>query len=242
MSLGLREGRFATRRRRRRRIIWWLVVVLSLGAVAYQAYEAGSHLARWEVTSLSEKIGKFDNTVAALEARTIELEAALQVERERGQEWRQRYQTDVPTGLLKEYLDLIQKRLGDGLTTERLAFLINTAHERRSCAGEPISKRFLAQTLLHKGANDSVSFASNIVTVTAIGKSVRDKAGNPEAWYDPAQPIDAIFTVIGGKISRTEGKLPMHFSVVVNAEEFLFTLTAGDRGFINVTADRCDYP
>jgi hypothetical protein len=242
MSLGLREGRTAARRTRRRRIVWWLIVAFGLGAAGYQAYDTGSKLAEREVSSLSARVGELRDTVAALESRTIELEAALQVEGERGQEWRRRYQTDVPTGQRKEYLDLIQKRLGDGLSPERLTFLISTARDKRSCTGAPVSKRFLAQTLLYKGANDSVSFADITVTVTAIGQSVRNSSGNPESWYDPAQPIDAIFTLIGGESVRATAKLPMHHAVVVNAEEFLFTLTAGDRGFINVTAERCDYP
>ena len=158
------------------------------------------------------------------------------------QAWRQRYEADVPTGQRKEYLDLIQQRLNDGMPPDRLTFLIETARKDRSCAGNPTSKRFLAQTPLYKGANDSVSFADNTVTVTAIGDSARNESGSPEAWYDPAQPVNAQFTVIGGETFETAGKLPLHHAVVVNAQEFLFTLTAGDRGFINVAADRCDYP
>jgi hypothetical protein len=39
-----------------------------------------------------------------------------------------------------------------------------------------------------------------------------------------------------------EGKLPLHHSLQVGDSEYRFTATAGDRGFMNVTADRCNFP
>ena len=217
-------------------------MLIALGGAGYYAYQTGSRIAQQDVISLTAEVSELKEAVGALETRNNELEAALLIERDRGWEWQQRYEADVPTGQRKAYLDLIQKRLDEGMPQERMTFLISTARKERNCDGAPVSKRFLAQSPLYQGANDSVSFADSAVTVTALGESARSATGSPEAWYDPAQPVEVRFTLLGGESVEAKGKLPLHHSVVVNNAEYRFALTAGDRGFINVTADRCDYP
>lgn len=242
MALGLRESRASERRARRRRVssfLFWVGVIVGAG---YFAYATGVDLARRDVSALTAEVAELKQTVTDLQDRNVELEAGLQVQMQRRQEWRQRYEDDVPTGQRKAFLDLIQSRIDAGMDPERLNFLISTARAERECDEVPESKRFLAQSPLYQGANDSVAFADNRVTVTAIGESAQNEQGNPHAWYDPAQPVRAVFTLLGGESSQIEGKLPLHHSVVADGSEYRFTLTPGARGFINVAAERCAYP
>ncbi len=48
---------------------------------------------------------------------------------------------------------------------------------------------------------------------------------------------------LGGKTTIRKGKLPLHTSVVVANEEYLYSVVVGaQRGFVEITGDRCDYP
>lgn len=80
------------------------------------------------------------------------------------------------------------------------------------------------------------------MTVTGEGAPSVSVAGQPEAWYDPGKPVKVIFTEIGGKQTIKEGLLPVQHALVVGSKEYRFTVAAGDRSFIVVTSDSCDYP
>ena len=230
MAFGLRESRASQRRARRRRLALWLTALGGLLAAGYYAYEAGSMLARQDVTSLTAEADRLKSTVDTLKQNNGTLEAALQVERQRGQEWQKRYDANVPTGQRAAFLDLLNTRLADGLTVERLTSLIQAARIERRCDENPVTKRFVVQNPLHTGANSSVSFAENRVTVTANGASTINANGSPEGWYDPAKPIAVRFTLLGGESYTTEGTLPLHYAVIAGGNEYLFTLVPGDRG------------
>jgi hypothetical protein len=137
----------------------------------------------------------------------------------------------------------VKQKLDAGADEERLAFLVSAADKPRSCDEQPETKRFIVTTeLQNAGANDAVSFGDRAITVTAVGAAARDSGGNLEAWYDPQKPVSMTFTQLGGKTVSTEGALPLHYSVVAGDDEFRFTALPGARGFLTVTADRCDYP
>ena len=243
MTLGLRESRMSERRAQRRRFVRWLMVFVGVVAAGYYAYETGTTLARRQVTELSQKVTTLEDNVTRLERRNTELAAALEVERERGQELRARYERDVPKGQTKAFLDQIQARQAEGLSAERLAFLIQSARKERECDGEPQTKRFLVSTpIAAAGGNDSVTFANNAITVTANGQPARDSSGNPEGWFDPALDVTLQFAVLGGATSEAKGMLPLHHGVVMGDSEHRFSVIPGNRGFLRVTADRCAYP
>lgn len=242
MALGLRESRSLQRRARRRRVVMWLIILLGLSAVGFYAYATATKLAEMDISALNAQVGKLETSIETLKQNNAALEAALQVERQRGLELQRRYEAGVPTGQRLAFLDLLNARLAQGITVERLTTLIRSARVERKCDENPVTKRFVVQNPLHSGANSSVSFAENRVTVTANGASAVNANGSPEGWYDPAKPIAARFTLLGGEVFTTEGVLPLHYSVIAGGSEFQFTLVPGDRGFVNVTADRCAYP
>jgi hypothetical protein len=202
---------------RRRRFWWgafkWTVGVGLVAAAGVSAYQSGSVVAELDVVKLKEEIARLSQTVVDLQREKAELQATVKAAERRTEEWRHRYQENVPTGEMRELLEIARRKVAAGVEPSRLAFVIGAAEQERDCDDAPVTKRFIAQTPLYKGANDSVSFADNAITVTAEGRSATDAEGNAEAWFDPAQPVTVRFTQLGGKSSEVSANLPLHHSV-----------------------------
>ena len=242
MSLGLHENR-----QRRRRRFWWAVTKWSLALIAIVAagaysYRIGAQLAARDVTKAEQRIAELTEEVGGLERQSAALASELAKSKESIAAWQVRYEREVPTGFVRELMSLVQQKLDAGADQDRLTFLVAAAEKPRICDETPQTKRFIVTTSLQKGANDAVSFADRSITVTASGTAARDPGGNIEAWFDPNQPVKIAFTELGGKTVTAEGALPLHRSIVVGNDEYRFTFLPGARGFLSVTADRCDYP
>ena len=242
MSLSLHESRRRSRRQRRARVTKWLVIVAMLGGLGYGAYASGTALAEHEVQRLQKDKEELARRIATLEEENDRRQAAAAGASLREQQWRQRYEHDVPAGPSKGLLGLLNERLNDGVRPERLALAIGAAVNKPDCENKPVTKRFIVRTPLHPGGNDTVSFADNAITVTAEGRSSVEN-GNPRSVFDPAQPVTAAFTLLGGKKSEASGVLPLHHSVVAGGSEYRFSVVAAEaRGLVHVTADRCRMP
>jgi FtsZ-binding cell division protein ZapB len=243
MSLGLHENR----QRRRRRFWWgvakWVLALVLVLAAGVWSYRAGNQLAERKMVQAQEEIAALQLEVSGLQQQSAALATDLARAREEISNWKVRYEREVPTGFVREMMVLVKKKLEAGADEERLAFLVSAADKPRSCDEQPETKRFIVTTELQTGgANDAVSFGDRAITVTAVGQAARDGGGNLEAWYDPQKPVSVTFTQLGGKTVTAEGALPLHYSVVAGDDEFRFTALPGARGFLTVTADRCDYP
>lgn len=232
--------------RRYRRRFWGGVVrfVITIGVIAASAvaaYQLG-------IEDLESRVRGYQQEISDLEARQDRLEqenADLRVVAEKAKltvgEWERRYRADVPDGVRKELLDLVTRRLEDGVSGQRLAFLIEAAAEPRDCA--PVeSKRFLVRTPLYNGPNTVVSFANDAVVVTGEGESETTADGLPQAWYDPLKPVTLKITRIDGEVREVTGNLPLQESVIHAGAEFRFQVKAGARGFAQVAAEQCAYP
>jgi hypothetical protein len=235
MTLGL----YDTQLRRRRRVRWatvrWVLAIAAVVGAAGFAYEVGSSQETHRLAELQTQIGDLSARLGALQQRNTDLQANVMVVEERLRD----AQKGIPTGPLADLLALVREKLDAGVEIERMQFLIGTAVNAPVCPDRPVSKRFMVQTLLFSGTNDSVNFADNRITVTARGESTTNAQGQAEAWFDPAQPIKLILTQIGGKVAEVAGKLPLHTSVVIGDEEHRFTATMGEQGFVQVTGERC---
>jgi FtsZ-binding cell division protein ZapB len=243
MSLGLQDNRRRRRHQRRMAMIKWLMVLILLGGAGAFAYATGAKLARLEVETLEEKVASLNDRVDQLQAEKAALERKLNATRKDLETWKQRYREEVPSGPPAELLAQVKQRLDNGVDAERLSFVISQAKQDVECTGGPVTRRFLVQTPLSRGAADSVSFADNTVTVTASGPSAEDAQGRPEAWFDPNAEIAIDVNRPGGQTETVEGTLPLYPSVVLNGQEHRFTVVEGDRqGFVEVTWQRCDYP
>jgi hypothetical protein len=243
MALGLRDGKRLERRRRRARMATALLVLGSLVGLGFMAYQSGAALVRLEVADLEGDVRNLRAQVAGLNARVAEVEAARQAALTREAATEARYRREVPTGPARDLFLLMQDRMAKGMTPERLAFVISNTTEGKACDNRPVTKRFIARTPQVRGSNDWVGFEGSTVTVTAEAEPATNDQGAPFSWFDPAKPVRVIFTQLGGAKSEVEGVLPLHHALVRGANEFRFAITAGEaRGFIQVTADRCDYP
>ncbi len=242
MTLGLQEGRARRRRQFRFRILKWLFVIALIVTAGYYAWHTGKLLAAREVTKLREEIADLRGQIAGLEKEKQALALRSRAAVEATAAWKKRYDQEVPQGALRDLVALTQTRLDQGLDPSRLRFVIETVSAESRCDNEPVSKRFFVRTALHKGGNDSVSFAENRITITARGESGVDAEGNREAPFDPAEPIEVRFSQLGGGVQEKSGVLPLHHSEILGDNEYRFTLVAGDRGILKVTGDRCDYP
>jgi hypothetical protein len=219
-----------------------LVVAAAAAAAGYYAYDFGAELAREDVRVMEKQLAQADAENAQLRTDITGHEAALREERGLVAQWRDRYRAEVPSPEDTELLAAIQERVAKGVSRQRLAEVISLAQERDICEPLPETRRFVVQNPVYAGANDSVSFADNAIIVTATGESQLSAGGRPEAWYDPAQPVNVFFTRPGGEITSTVGILPLHHALVVGDLEYRFSIVAGARSFAEVTGQTCVYP
>lgn len=243
MSSGLRESRNFARRQRRRRRIKFFTAVAVFGGLGLLSYQSGKTLAERELRQAKDEVTRLMAQVAELQRQNAGAKEAVATARRQKTEWEQRYRTDIPTGERKALLGLIDEQRRKGAKPDRLRFLISAASEQEKCDGKPVTKRFIVRTPLHNGANVSVRFADDALTVTAEGEPAHDAEGRVLAWFDPAKPIKLTLVRLGGQTKQLSGKLPLYDKILVNGSEFRLSAVNGNaQGFVSVTADRCRFP
>jgi len=243
MTLGLHDPHDRRRRQVRRTVIRWLFGIGIIVTAGVATYKIGASLAEREIAELTLTLAKLDERVQVLERENTDLQAGLILSARRLKDADLAYRRDVPEGEVAALMGRVQGKLAAGIDRKRLAFLIDSAGKERKCDNKPVTKRFVVRTPISRGANDSVSFAKNAITVTALGESARNEAGQVEAWFDPGQAVALRLVQLGGKTTVRKGKLPIHTSVVVKNKEYLYSVIEGaQRGFVEITGDRCDYP
>ncbi|WP_029008058.1 hypothetical protein [Azospirillum halopraeferens] len=238
-------GRYDYDRRYRRRfwsgfgkLAFFAVILLGTGLFAYQM---GIEQLKGRDVALREEVASLSRQKAELELLAGQMQHAARAAEGRVHDLEARLAREVPTGDLAALAGLVRKRLSDGLAPQRLAFVIENAQNPRNCQAAE-TKRFVITTPLVKTGNRSASFAGGAVTVTGEGESARNAQGAPEAWFDPNEPVTLRITAHGGVEEVTTGRLPLHHAVVIDQTEHRFTIAAGPRSFVEVTADRCPFP
>jgi len=232
--------------RRYRRRFWGGVIRLlafmgALVVTGMVAFAWGQGDLESNVRGYQQEIFDLEKRQDALEQENANLLVAAEKAKLAVEEWRKRYDADVPTGERRRLLDLATERLEAGVDAERIAFFIQAADAPRECEGVE-TKRFLVRTPLYNGANTSVSFANEAILVSGTGQSAETEAGLPQAWYDPAKPVNLTFTRIDGEVFQVENMLPIQKSVLHAGVEHRFIVRAGARGFVQVAAERCAAP
>ena len=238
-------GRYDYERRYRRRL-WTgaakigLLAVIILG-IALFSYQMGIEQIKGRDASLREDNATLSRQKIELELLASQMQTAVRTAEARILELEGRLQREVPTGDIARIVQLAQARIKDGLAPNRLAFVIESAQTHRECQASETKRFTLATPLLRTGGR-SVSFGAGAIAVSGSGQSARNEKGAPENWFDPALPVTLKFTGIDGRTTETSGTLPFTHSVVVNGFEYRFAFAAGNRGFIDVTGDRCPFP
>lgn len=235
---GRRRGRTPVTRR----IVGWTLAILLIGLAGVYAYRTGSALGTREAAALRAEMAVLTDTVTDLEQSNTGLRLALEEQQRRHRELAEQYQRDVPNETIQRVLELARGRLEAGVEAERLEELVAAIEPEWQCEGEPDSRRFVVQTPTTSGANDAVGFADGFITVTGTGVSTLNTEGQPLAWFDPAEPVTLVFTLIGGDATDITGILPLHHSVVVDQTIHRFSIVAGETSFVNVVGIPCTYP
>lgn len=235
-DMGRRYRKRSSEKRRR-----FVLVLLFLSALSGISYWWGGENVRSSEVAYKQQALKLQEERGMLEQTITSLRSDVQSTQVRYQQLETKYQLEVPQGDFKKLADIVKKQLDSGIKPERLAFVIDAARPPKNCT-EPAVKRFVVKTPVYSGPHGTVSFGNGVITVTGEGQSAINAAGHQEAWYDPGKPVKIVFIEIGGHQKVKEGLLPIQHSIVVGNKEYRFTIAAGERSFIAVTGDSCDYP
>lgn len=217
---------------------------LTLVAVIVASMSVGFWLGRQRsaeaVLTVQEEAETLRRQSAAMQETLTQLRADARTAELRYRQLQEQYAQEMPAQH-RELIALVREQLSQGMDPQRLAQVVRSARPPKNCA-EPETKRFVALTPAYKGPGSSVAVAEGDIVITGSGASARSDKGDPEAWYDPAQPVEIIFNISGGlEVQRKSGILPLHHSVMLGEREYRFTFTEGARSFIKITLDSCDY-
>lgn len=232
-------GRYRQRSKERRQRIF--LTLLAAGLLGGLSYWRGAESVRSNEAACKQQSVALQQEKAGFEQTITSLRSEAQSAQIRYQQLEEKYQQDTPSGVLRQLTDLIRKQLAAGIKPERLVSVIEAARPPKNCS-EPSTKRFVMRTPVYSGPHGSVTFANGAITVSGEGTPAVSPAGTPEAWYDAGKPVTITFTEAGGKDTVKTGLLPIQHSIVLASKEYRFTVAAGERSFITVTADSCDYP
>lgn len=211
-----------------------LTVVGSVYRVGISASEARTSALEADLETSRQATFGLHERLALAEHRSRLAEAALA-------DLRQRYAADVPGGELAALVALLEEQLRAGTEMARLAFLIEAAGKPVPCLHEAVTKRFVPQTPVSTEPQSAIRFGERII-VTGSGAASRNETGLIEAWFDPAQPVRIDFRSLAGEIGSVEGILPLRQRMMVDGKEYRFAAIAGERSFIEVSAQACDIP
>lgn len=242
MSLGLRNDRRRRRRQFRQRMLRWVLALAVIAGAGVYAYQTGGRLAEKDVASRDEQIRTLTDRLDGLQEQAQMAAAERDAARTQAEEWQQRYQRDVATGETRELIALVQAKLAEGVSAERLRKAVEHVDVRLECDPHPQVRRLLVRTPLAKGADSPVTFGGGAVAIAVSGASVRNAAGAPESWFDPKQPVTIRITAAGGKTSEIAGVLPQQQVLSAGDREYRLSIAAASRGFAQATVEQCRMP
>ncbi|MBL8666715.1 MAG: hypothetical protein JNM48_04570 [Rhodospirillales bacterium] len=242
MSLGLRDDRRRRRRRARLTMLRWLLAIAIIAGAGFYAYQTGTRLAERDAANRDEQITALTARLDAAQGQTQALEADLASARARAGEWEERYQRDVASGEARDLVTLLQTKMAEGIDAGLLRRAIERTEVHLECDPQPHVRRLPVRTPLTKGADSSVTFDGGAIAIALTGASARDAAGNPEAWFDPKQPVHIRLAQQGRAVAEADAVLP-HQQVFVDGDrQYRVNVAAASRGFAQATVERCRAP
>lgn len=239
-GLGLSEKKKV--RERRNKFFKFLFYIGLLGGAGAYGYFEGQSEADRRVANSDDQLNILaeENTNLNKKIRAAMDKQSAALSEARG--WRDRFEKEIPEGATLEILELVRKRIEDGVDAIRLINIITLTQNKSNCDEVPETKRFIVNTPIYSSPDNSISLGNGSVTVTAEGISTLNVEGKPEAWYDPLKPVTIAFTALGGKSDTISGELPIHKSLVFGANEYRFSILKGKQSFASISVTRCDFP
>lgn len=176
----------------------------------------------------------------AIQREITQMRAQAQTASVRLEQVKVSYEELIGDNAMKDLVTLIKKQTEQGVDVDRLRSVILSARPPQNCS-DAESKRFVVVTPVYNGPS-SVATIQNGISIDGVGVSAKNQQGQSEAWFDPGQPVEIIFSARNGQKEKKQGVLPIYHSMVVGDKEYRFTITAGAKSFAKVTYDHCDYP
>ncbi len=176
-----------------------------------------------------------------VQAEMTKMRAESQTAKVRLEQLRANYDELLGGGMMKDLVSLVRQQIDQGVDVKRLQSVILSARPPQNCSA-PQTKRFVVDTPVYSGPSNRAVLPEEVVIVTANGASAQNAQGRKEAWFDPNQPVEISFKVKSGKTETKKGILPIYHTVVYGDKEYRFTIKTGDKSFVQVTYDNCDYP
>ena len=120
---------------------------------------------------------------------------------------------------------LVRGKLAEGVEPARLGAAIAGVTRDRHCDPAIEAHRIILGTPVSQDATRA-AFAGGLFTVSGQGVSVRDAAGLPEAWFDPAQPVQLEIRMSDGTSVSASGVLPLGHALVRAQHQYDLTARA----------------
>lgn len=213
-----------------------LVIILSASVGFWMGKQ---YAAEYEI-SLREQVRRVTEERETLQQNVTELRAEAQTANTRYEQLLADYNTQIPEGPMQDLTRLLREQVEQGMDPDRLAFAIKSARPPTDCS-EPETRRFIVITPTYSGPDSAVSVADGAIMINGRGVSAQNKDGRPEAWFDPAQPVEISF-IAGGETEVKKGTFPMRHSIIANGREYRFTVEEGAKSFAKIVFDSCAYP
>lgn len=192
--------------------------------------------------TLKMEVEDMTGKIKSLQDELTTVRAESQTSASRYEQLKTQYEKDFPSdGPMRDIVEMVRKQIADGMDPDRLAFVLRSARPPRNCS-DPSSKRFMIKTPAYKGSDSLVTVGEGAVVITGIGDSAQSREGHLESWFDPTQPVHLTFKSANGDVEKKSGVLPIQHSMISKGREYRFTLSEGEKSFVKVTFDSCDYP
>lgn len=240
MSLSTYNPHNRYRARSQQRMTNAISMILVIGLSASVGFWLGKQYGVERAISLGDQVESLTKERNLLQGNVTELRAEAQTANTRYEQIKAEYNSVMPEGPMQDITTLVRQQLDQGMAPERLSFVIKSARPPTDCT-DPETKRFVVSTPSYTGPASSASVADGAVIIKAKGASASNKAGQPEAWFDPAQNVEVTFTSVNGTEVK-KGMFPIRHSVVAGNREYRFTVEEGAKSFAKVTFDSCAYP
>ena len=230
MSLGLSYRKEAQKRRSKR--FWSIFKLLTmLGlcvAVGYYAYQAGNTIANEDAFVWKTR---YESKVVENEQLTNELGKDKATVDQLSQL--------LPNQEIRDLLSVVTEKANSGIEISRMTTVIQGITKDATCASETETKRFMVMTPVSPDDTTTASFYRGLITLTGRGSPTINEEGNPQAWFDTTKEITIDFILPGGDKQEVSGTLPLYHSVIINDDEYRFSIIAGRISFVDASVQKC---
>lgn len=241
-STGLRATRIQTKRKKRQKTALFLMSLCALGFFAWLFFQFGKYHVESKQNAIEQAHEKALLSLQEMSSKMEALEQAIVSAKEETKTWSERYQRDVPEGVGKDLYEMIQKKMEEGISVDRLSFVLRNTQQSSKCSEKPIIKKILLKSNGKQGAPEKVSFFEDKVSFQGEGKPTKNPNGTYEFWFDPQAPISIVLNHVSGKKHETNGVLPFQSNFIVGDQNYVFNIRSGPRGYVYVSGIECSYP